>query len=182
MFEEIIFGVFDFIKLLIPIVLISFVALKIGVNLRNKIADKYDLSWVKSALVVNLIFIFIILMSTYLFFMFVGFSLAFPQEAELEYTAFEYVLMVGIALIRILVATIILSLALLFFEFLSSITISMQKKGSVFVREIISVIVTSAIFLFLFLFFFSWTAVGLFVYIFYGFVQELPLLSLIISL
>jgi hypothetical protein len=182
MFEEIIFGVFDFIKLLILIVLISFVALKIGVNLREKIADKYDLSWVKSALVINLIFVFIILFVTYLFFIFVGFSLAAPQEAELEYTAFEYVIMVGIALIRIIIVTIILALALLFFEFLSSILISMQKKGSIFVREIISVVLTSSIFLFLFLFFFSWTAVGLFVYIFYGFVQGLPLLSLIISL
>jgi hypothetical protein len=182
MFEEIIFGVFDFIKLLIPLSIMSFVALKLGVNLREKIADKYDLSWVKSALVINLVFVFIILLSTYLFFIFVGFSLATPQEAELEYTAFEYVLMVGIALIKIIVATIILALALLFFEFLSSVIISMQKKGSVFVREITSVILTSAIFLFLFLFFFSWTAVGLFVYIFYGFVQELPLLSLIISL
>ena len=182
MFEEIIFGVFDFIKLLIPLAIISFIALKIGVNLREKIADKYDLSWVKSALVINLIFIFIILFVTYLSFIFIGFSLATPQEAELEYTAFEYVLMVGIALIRIIVATIILALALLFFEFLSSITISVQKKGSVFVRELISVVITSAVFLFLFLFFFSWTAIGLFVYIFYGFVQGLPLLSLIISL
>ena len=111
MVNEIIFGIIDFIKLLIPLVIISFISLKLGMPLRKKIADRYDLSWVKSALVINFSLVFGLIILIYFSFIFIGFSAAAPQEASLEYTAFEYVLMFAVALVRILITTIILSLA-----------------------------------------------------------------------
>ncbi len=181
---DVLFAIIDFLKFLIPLALVLFVLAKILHPLRIRIEEKYELTWIKSTLVINLSIIFLMIFLTYLYFVFLGFSLANPLDAEMEYTAFEYVLMIGIALIRIVVATIILALVLLFFEFVASITTSLlkEKKYSPFVKEFLGVLVATTLFLVLLLFFFNWVPLGLFVYIFYGGISEAPLLSLIISL
>jgi hypothetical protein len=174
--------IFDFLKFLIITSIIAFVVFKIFSPLREKLVEKYDLTWIKSTLLINIVSIVALITFVYLYFVFLGFSLAVPQQTEIEYTMFEYLLMFGIAFIRILVASIILALALLFFEFLTSILISLQektKRGEL-TKQAIAIIISSAVFLFLVLFVFNWVPLGLFIYIFYGSVNNAPLLMLLI--
>lgn len=183
---EIFFGVIEFLKLLIPLTIFIFVLTKIISPVRDKLKEKYSLSWLKSTVLINFLIIFSIILIIYLYFFMIGFSLAVPQGESISYTAFENLLMVGLGLIRIFIASVILALTLLFFEVFSGIASTIQKEKSEFVQELTGVTISIALFLILFLFFFNWVPLGLVVFIFYGSINELPLLfpllSLIISL
>ncbi len=176
-------GIIDFLKFLIPVSIIAFIFFKIFSRFKQKLIDRFDLSWVKSCLIINLSLIFVIIFCFYIYFIFVGASIAPITEPELSYNFFESLLMIGLALIRILVVTIILSLALLFFEFFSSIIIVFQKEKdySDTLKELVGVFSSTAFFLFLLFFVFNWVPLGLFIYIFYGFVGELPMLASFIN-
>ena len=175
------FGVFDFVKFLVLLTIVSFVLYKLLTPLKDKLVKRFSLNWIKSSLAMNFISIFVVLFIFYLYFIFVGVALAVPQGEGLDFDLWENILLVLIGTVRIIVATIILSLVLLFFEFVASITISYQdkKKYSKTIKEFIGVLVACAIFLILFLFVFNWVALGLFIYIFYGGVSSLPLLVII---
>ncbi|MDD3083429.1 MAG: hypothetical protein PHP82_00200 [Candidatus ainarchaeum sp.] len=180
-FLELFFGLIDFLKFVIPLSIIMFIICKLFDPLRKKIVEKYNFSWIKSCLLLNLIIIFILIFSFYMYFVFIGASLAFPTEPELEYNFLEFFLMICLALIRILIVTIILSIVLLFFEFFSSFIIENQKEKqySDIIKIFIGIFSSVSLFLFLLFFFFNWVPLGLFVYIFYGVVSEPPLLTII---
>jgi hypothetical protein len=169
MIFQLIFGVIDFLKFLLPLAIIMFVVYKLFFPLKEKISDRFEFSWVKSCLLLNLIIIFILLFAFYAYFAFVGASLALPTEVELQHDFVETIALIGFAIVRILIVSIIFSLALLFFEFFASFVITLQKEKdySEILKEFIGVLCSSALFLFLFLFVFNWV------------VSELPLLTII---
>jgi hypothetical protein len=181
MIFQLIFGVIDFLKFLLPLAIIMFVVYKLFFPLKEKISDRFEFSWVKSCLLLNLITIFILLFAFYAYFAFIGTSLALPTEVELQHDFVETIALIGFAVVRILIVSIIFSLALLFFEFFASFIITLQKEKeySDTLKEFVGVLCSSALFLFLFLFIFNWVILGVFVYIFYGVVSELPLLTII---
>ena len=172
------FGLIDFLKFLIPLTIISFVIFKLGSKIKDWLKEKYELTWMKSVLVINLVTIFVIIFFTYLYFSLLGGALTLVNTPDLSYDFFESIILLGVATIRIVIATIILSLVLLFFEFVASFIIDLQreKEYSVTIKEIIGIGASCALFLILLLSIFSWVPLGLFVYVFYGNIGELPLL------
>ena len=180
--STILFSIFDFAKLLVPLSIIMFVIYKLFSPLRDKLDDRFELSWLKSVLALNLITTFVVLFGIYLYFFFLGGVLATPME--FGYDIFEQLLMILVALVRIIIVTIILSFLLLFFEFVSSFVVESlgKKEYSINTKEFIGIFVSSIIFLILLLFFFSWVPLGIFVYIFYGFLEEMPLLISLVGI
>jgi hypothetical protein len=184
-----IFGtVFDFAKLLFLLSILSFICYKLFAPLREKLADKYSLSWIKSCLVFNIIFIFVLLLFIYLFFVLTGWLNAPIRDPEMEYTLVDDLLMILIASLRIAVTSIILGLFLLFFELVASLFMeSKESKASRrakntknnWVKQFTGIVISSALFLVLFLFVFNWAFFGIFLFVFYGYVNPLPLFLLI---
>lgn len=178
---ELFFGLIDFLKLVLPLTVFFFIIQFFFEPIRKKIVDKYDLSWVKSCLVLNFVTIFLIIFIFYLYFFLIGGIIAPTTDSELAYNFFEYFLMIALASIRILIASIILSIGLLFFEVFSSVVIELQKEKeySDAIKRFIGIFCSTSLFLLLLFFVFNWVPLGLFVYIFYGVVGDLPLLTII---
>ncbi len=171
-------GLIDFLKLLIPMAFIALILFKLLFPLREKIREKYSLSWIKSTLAFNFIVCFVPIVLIYIYFDFLGGALTKVIDPEITYDFFESITIFLISAVRIVIASVILALVLLFFEFVSSLVISMQEKKDypLIAKEFIGILVSSAIFLLLFLFVFDWAALGLFFYIFYGGIRPLPLI------
>jgi hypothetical protein len=93
-----------------------------------------------------------------------------PIDPDLQFDIAEEILVILLGAVRVAVASIILAMGLLFFEFIASLCIDMQKKKkySHFLKQFMGVLVSALIFLLIFVFIFSWVPVGLYVYIFYG--------------
>ena len=172
---------YDFLILLIPLAIVAFIGSKLLSRLREKIEDKFKLGWLKSIFITNFVVIFICLFLIFMYFIFVGAALSEYRAPALEYDIVENIILVGLGTIRIAVTTLILSLFLLFFEFVSSLTVDLleKKEWPEISKEFIGVLVASLIFLILFLFLFSWAAFGLFIYVFYGGVSSTPLLMVL---
>jgi hypothetical protein len=172
---------YDFLVLLIPLSIIAFIGSKLLSKLRVKIEERFNLDWLKSIFITNFVIIFVAIFLIYIYFILIGVVTAEFRTVELEYNIFENLILLGMGGIRILITTLILSLFLLFFEFVFSIVVDLleEKEWSITVKEFIAVLVTALIFLILFLFLFSWAAFGLFIYVFYGGVSSGPLLMVL---
>lgn len=172
---------YDFLILLIPLTIISFIGSKLLSKVRVRIENRFNLDWMKSIFITNFLLIFIIIFLTYLYFIFIGAALAEFRATEIEFDFFENLLLVGLGAIRIFIVTIILSLFLLFFELLHSIIVELfeNKEWSDIVKELVAVLIICIIFLILLLSLFSWAIFGIFVYIFYGGVSSAPLLMVL---
>jgi len=171
-------AIVDFAKLLLPLAFICFILYKLLSPMREKIAEKYALSWVKSCVVLNFAVCFVAIFLIYLYFFFLGAALAQPQDPELETTIIENIFLILYDSVRIIVASIILSLSLLFLEFVASLAIDFQEKykyAAIF-KQFLGVAAACAVFLLLVLFVFDWVPLGLFVYVIYGSIQPVPLL------
>ncbi len=170
--------VLDFLVLLIPLTIICFALYKVLSKAREHLVEQYELSWTRSCLALNFIMFFAIFFITYLYFFFIGASLAVQLDPEVEYTILDNLSVLFFASIRMVVASIILAIGLYFFELVGSFVIDSQKKSkrSKIVKELIGICVSCALFLLLFLLVFNWAALGLFVYVFYGGVKALPLI------
>lgn len=182
----------DLTKLLLITSIIGFVLFKIFSPLREKFAEKYSLSWSKSCLFLNFIIFFVLILVVFVLFMVIGFLDAPLREPGLEYDFFENVLLVLIAVPRIFISALILSLVFFFFELIASmfmrkeeidsiqpIKIKTRKKqvsSSNWLDEFKGIAISSLVFLILLLFVFNWVPLGLFIYIFYGSLSQIPLL------
>jgi hypothetical protein len=170
------FGIIDFLIYLIPLTILSFVIYKLLTPLKEKIRDKFDFGWIKTCFIINFIIVFACFFVMYVYFIFVGAALAGPMDVNLALTFVEQIMLFLNDLVRIVIASVILALALLFFEFLTGFVTDLQEKKeySETLKQIIAVLVASAVFLVLLFFFFSWAPLGLFVYIFYGGIRPIP--------
>ena len=174
----------DFVKLLLLVSIGSFVLYKVFSPARKWIEEKYSLSWLKSALALNFVAIFLFILIFYFYFVFLGFSVAPIRDPALDLTLSENLFRIAVSVARIFVASLILSIFLLFFELVASLFMKgkeiksqkKQKEGNNWVNQFIGVLVASALFLVLILFVFDWAIVGLFIFIFYGSVSSLPLM------
>ncbi len=188
---EVIFAIFDFLKLAIPLTILVFVLYKAFSPAKLWLIEKYNLSWMKSVILLNFIIVFVSLLVFYFYFVLTGTLGAAPMDPDLQYTLGENAIMVLIGAVRVLVAAVILTLIVLFFEFIASLamdsniikfganTVKSKKhssEGASMVMQIFGVFVSVVIFLILFLFIFAWVPLGLVVFIFYGGVKEIPLL------
>lgn len=175
--ESLFFGLIDFIILLIPLIIVSFVLYKMLSPLRIWLAEKYSLSWTKSCLLLNFFLFFVFFVLVFIYYYFLGSAMALPIDPEVKFNLIDDLVVIIIASVRIIVASMILSLIFYFFELLSSFVMdATQRKGkSSFTSQIIGVSVSACIFLVLVLFVFNWALLGLFIYIFYGGVNPLPL-------
>jgi len=178
----------DFVKLLLLVTIVSFILYKIFSPVREWIEKKYYFSWIKSVLILNFVSIFLFLLIFYFYFVFVGFTTAPIRDPSMEMDLFENLVRMLISAFRILVVSVILSMFLLFFElvaslFMKSKEVKSSKKSKTiqnnWVSQLVGVIIASAIFLVLILFVFDWAIMGLFIFIFYGSVNPLPLLMFI---
>jgi hypothetical protein len=169
---------FDFLKLLILASIVFFIVYKIFSPVRQNLAEKYSLSWVKSCLLLNFSVSFVLIFLLFLHFMFIGFFNAPFRDPAIEFDVFENILLVLLAVPRMLITAIITSGFLLFFELLASMFMKSEKKGTIF-GEFKGIIVSSAVFIILFLFVFDWAALGLFIFVFYGYIKPLPLIFLV---
>ena len=179
-------SVVEFLKLLILVSVVSFIGYKLFSPLREKLAEKYSLSWLKSCLALNFILIFVITLLAYIYFMYAGAALTQLVVEETQFDLGDNIIFVVLALPRILISTLVLSLALLFFEFIGVFFMEDRKASSSrkskkpvnnWLKQAIGVVVASMVFLLLVLFVFNWVSLGLFVYIFYGALK--PFLALI---
>jgi len=177
-----------FIKLLLLVGVVSFVLYKIFSPVRKWIEEKYNLTWIKSAIILNFVAIFLFILLFYLYFAYIGFSSAPARDPDLEFNLFENLGRIAISAGRILIVAVILSAFLLFFELVASMFMGKKgakvqevksskksKSSSNWIAEFIGIIVASALFLILILFVFDWAIFGLFIFIFYGSVSSLPL-------
>lgn len=168
----------DFLILLIPLTIICFIVYKILSKSREYLAEKYNLSWTKSCLLLNFLVSFFLFLGTYLYFYFVGATLALPNDPEVEYTILDNLTVLAFATVRMIVAALIISLVLYFFELVASFAMDLQKnsKNSEFTKQLIGITITCALFLILFLFIFNWAFLGMVIYVFYGGIKPLPLI------
>jgi len=175
--ETIFFGLVDFVFLLIPLIIISFILYKMLSPLRLWVAEKYSLSWTKSCLLLNFFLFFIFFVLVFVYYYFLGSVMAPPIDPEVRFNIIDDFVVILIASVRIVVASMILSLIFYFFELLASFVMeATQKKGkSSFNSQIIGISVSACVFLILVLFVFNWALLGLFIYVFYGGVNPLPL-------
>ena len=176
--------ILDFVKLLALVSIISFVLYKIFSPIREKVAEKYSLSWTKSALLVDFVCVVVLILVTCIYFIYLGAVLAGPIDPELDYNLIDYAVLILACIPRVIIASIALSLMLLFFELVASMFMSSKKEGkknkgkSNWVNQITGIAVSSALFLMLVLFVFNWVPLGIFIYIFYGTLEALPALIL----
>jgi hypothetical protein len=176
--DSILFGIVDFIFLLVPLVIIFFILYKIFSPVKNWLMEKYDLSWTKSCLVINFVLISAIFIFAFIYYYVLGSMLALPIDPQVQFTPIDDFVVIVIASVRALVVSIILSFSLYFFELLSSFVMdaTTKKKRSPLVSQTIGITVSVALFLLLLLFVFSWAPLGIFVYVFYGGINPLPLI------
>ena len=160
----------DFVKYLLILSVIFFILYKLLSPLREKLADKYDMSWIRSAATFNLIVVFVCFLVFYLYFIVVGALAAPPIDPDIQFNLVEETFVILLGVVRVAVASVILAMGLLFFEFVASLVIDMQKKKkySPLLKQFVGVLVAVLVFLLLFIFLFSWVPVGIYVYVFYG--------------
>jgi hypothetical protein len=177
-FELILSTVIDFSFLLFISSIVIFFVYKLFSGIRRKIAEKYDLSWTKSVLVVNFVSVFLFLFLVFVYFYFLGGSMAKPIDPEIQYNIIDDLVVILFASVRIIVASLITTFLLLFFELTASFFMDMQiEKGkSKLFSEFFGIVITCAIALVLFLFIFNWAILGFFIYVFYGSIAPLPVL------
>lgn len=177
--------VLSFVKLLLLVSIICFAVYKIFSPLRQKIAEKYSLSWTKSCLILNFSAIFIFLLLIFIYFMSVGILTAPARDVDIDYDLVDNILLLASSVPRLIVSSIILTLFLYFFELVGSFFMTQKelkkkvKDSSNWVSQFKGVLVACALFLILILFIFDWVPLGLFVYIFYGSLKTLPVLLLV---
>jgi len=173
--------IIEFIKLLVLVFVISFVIFKIFSPIRKKLSEKLNISWMKSALLLNFIVMLILLFAVYILFMWLGSIDAIPRDPGLDYDVLDNVLLVLSASGRLIISALLLSFILLFFEMIGSFFMSTKesKRGNKRREELIpqatGLLIMSAIFIILLLFVFDWVPLGLFIYIFYGSLNPLPM-------
>ncbi len=181
-FFSLLFSVFDFLKLLIPLVLICFVLHKFFNPIKENFIKNKEYGWIRAVLIINFFVFFVPIFLTYLYFYFTGIIQAQAIDPELMTTFFEHIMFILTDLIRVIIASIILAIALLGFEMLCGIINDLlkNKNYSETIKELISITITCAVFLLLILFVFNWVLMGLFIYIFFGGISTLPLMFFII--
>ena len=173
--------ILELVKLLLITSIAGFILFKLFSPLRKWIETKYSLSWSKSCLILNFSSFFIFITAVFIFFMILGYLDAPLRDPETEYTIFENVTLVLIAMPRIIISSIIFSFLLFFFELVASLFMGKEeskRKSRGWVKEFIGIVVSSLLFLLIFLFVFQWVPIGMFIYIFYGSVKALPLIIL----
>lgn len=172
------FAIIDFLKLAIPLTIISFVLYKLFYPLKEKLVEKYEFSWIKSVFLINFVLTFLFLFFIYIYFYLTGIIQERPLDYELSHTIFEIISFILIDSIRILIASFIIALVLLGLAFVFGIIIDLleNKEFSKTIKEIIALFVTCSLFLFLVLFVFNWALIGFFIFIFFGGVSQFPLL------
>ncbi len=183
-FGIIVITLIEFLKLLVLVSVLSFIGYKLLSPLREKLAEKYNLSWMKSCIIFNIVFLFVVILAIYIYFMLVGGLSAPARDPSIEYSLIDNLLFILIASVRILIASVILGLFLLFFELIASLFMSgrgvenarKKKVTNNWVNQFIGIVIASAVFLILILFIFDWVPLGLFIYVFYGAVKPLPLI------
>jgi hypothetical protein len=175
------FAIFDFTKLVLFFSIIGIVLYKLFTPVLNKIIDKYELSWVKSIFILNFIVTFLLLEFIYVYFFYYGLVNSAIFDVELNPTLWDSLLMIFSEMIRVIIASIIISMILLIIEFFSSMAISYQKEKNYakIIKQFVGIFFGIAIILFIGLFFFDWVPLGLFIYIFYGGINPLPVFLLI---
>jgi len=178
--EAILPTIIEFIRLLLIVFVFSFIIYKIFSPIRQRIAEKWNLSWMKSALLLNFISMLVLLFAAYILFMWLGSIDAIPRDPGLDYDILDNVLLLLVSSGRIIVAAILLSFILMFFEMIGSFFMSSKEKGRAkkesnpLISQAKGLVVMSAIFILLLLFVFDWVPLGLFIYIFYGSINPLP--------
>ena len=177
-FELVFSTIIDFAFLLIVFSIITFFVYKFFSWVRKTVAEKYDLTWMKSVLVVNFVSVFLFLLLVFAYYYFLGGLLAKPIDPEVQYNIVDDLVVFLFASVRILVASLIATFLLLFFELVASFFIDSQlEKGrSKLFSEFFGVVIACAVALILFLFVFNWAILGFFVYVFYGSISSLPVL------
>jgi len=188
---EILLAIIDFLKMAIPLTILLFILYKVFSPVKDWFTEKYDFSWMKSVVLLNFIIVFVALLVFYLYFVVTGALGASPIDPDLQYNLGENALMILIGVVRVLISAVILTLVLLFFEFIASLVMDSNiiksngknrksrkqgPQGASLVMQVFGIFVSVVVFLVLFLFLFSWVPLGLVVFIFYGGVKEIPLL------
>lgn len=168
----------DFIILLAPLGVTGFVAYKLGQPLLEALMKRYSLSWIKACIILNFAVAFAWLFFFYIYFILIGSAAGAPIDEDSQLTLLENIGVILFDSIRIAVTAITVSFSLLFFEFIASIIISVQKKNRypVLLKQLIGVFGAAALFLVLVLFFFDWALFGLFIFTFYGKIRAVPIL------
>ncbi|HNV01277.1 MAG TPA: hypothetical protein PKK60_02500 [archaeon] len=176
--DLIFFSIIDFVALLLVFSIIVFFVYKLFSSIRKKVAKKYDLSWTKSCLVVNFVSIFSFLLLVFIYFYILGGVLAKPIDPEIQYNLVDDFVIVLLASVRILVASIIASFLFLFFELITGFFMEVQlsKGKSNLFSQFYGILVACFVALILFLFVFNWAFLGFFIYVFYGSINSLPLM------
>lgn len=176
-------AVIDFFVLLVPLGVIGFVAYKLGQPLLERLMKKHSLSWIKACVVLNFAVVFLWLMFFYFYFLFIGAAGGVPVDEEAQLTIFENMGIVLFDGARIAFSAVVIALALLFFEFVASLIISVQEKtrSPKLLKQLIGIFGAAALFLVLVLFFFDWALLGMFIFTFYGKIKAIPLVILITS-
>lgn len=183
--------IIDFAVLLFVLSVVSFVLYKIFSPLRDKLAKRFSISWALSVLILNFVLIFIFILIVFIYFMILGYIYAPPLDPSLSFDTFENLMIFFISVPRILITSIILSLFLLFFEFFASFVMELvpQSNKKIDTRkatspeiiktpifsQIIGVVASCALFLLLYFLMFDWVPLGLFIYLFYGEINPLPI-------
>ncbi len=179
--EAVLPTIIEFIKLLVLVFVVSFVIYKIFSPIRQKLAEKLNISWIKSALLLNFVVMLIVLFAVFIFFMWLGSIEAIPTDPGLDYDFLDNIFLVLASSGRLIVSAILLSFILLFFEMIASFFMSTKennkgkKRRDELIPQAIGILIMSAIFIILLLFVFDWVPLGLFVYIFYGSIKSFPL-------
>lgn len=176
--DLIISALINFFIVLVPFFIISFFIYKFFSIIRKKLVDKYDLSWTKSCLLVNFVSIFIFLLIVFVYFYFLGGVLAKPIDPEVQYNLIDDIIIILFASVRIIVASLIATFVLFFFEIFASFFMDSQiKKGkSKLFSEFFGITIACALALVLVLFIFNWVLLGFFIYVFYGSINPIPVL------
>jgi hypothetical protein len=183
LFISVFFAIFDFAKLAFFFSIFGIILYKIFTPVLEKIMDKYELTWIKAIFLLNLIVTFVVLELIYLYFYFYGLINAGTFDVELQVNLIDISLAIFGDMVRVIIASIIIAMIFLLSEFFSSMFISYQndKNYSELIKQFIGIFCGLSVILFIGLFFFSWVPLGLFIYIFYGSVNALPVFSLIPS-
>ena len=87
--------VVDFLMLLVPLAIISFVLYKIFSPIRKSFAERFDFSWFKSSAILNYIAVFVVLLAIYFIFVLIGYFAAPIRDPELEFDLVQNASMVA---------------------------------------------------------------------------------------
>ncbi len=177
MISLIYWSIVNFIQILLLFGFFGFIIYHIFQPIHNYLINEKNFKWINACLLINFLVFFIVITIAYLVPFISSLGLGPAMEEFLVITPLEYLIyFLTEPLLRIILAAVILSLIMLFFEFLVSLFLDMQdeKKYNLLLKEVIAVLGSTAIFIFLLLFVFDWVPLGLYVFIFFGGVGSLP--------